>query len=148
MRNLSHEKSHCIPMMCAALRAALLPGAPMTPPPGWAPDPQSSSLLTGVAGPGLQSVVGLAKYSWSSDIDPWKMFPPVSPNTLSSSGGGRTSLPTILSLKPGAYLQRIKHFTIVLGNLLNADYYLSMLSNTTLAYSSFFASSHVPLVRW
>ena len=114
--------------------AAILPGAPMTPPPGCAPDPQSSRFLTGVPGPGLVSVVGLARYSWSRDMDPWNMFPvnyklkhclflhnififilpPVNPKTLSSSGGGRTSLPTILALNPGAYLPcRIKCYKTI-----------------------------------
>ena len=114
------------PRSSPVLLAAILPGAPMTPPPGWAPDPQSSRFLTGVPGPGLVSVVGLARYSWSRDMDPWNMFPgnyklkhclflhnifiipPVNPKTLSSSGGGRTSFPTMLALNPGAYLPYIE----------------------------------------
>ena len=32
------------------------------------------------------------------------LTPPVRPNILSNSGGGRTSYPTMLSENPGAYL--------------------------------------------
>lgn len=37
------------------------------------------------------------------EIDQTKLTPPVSPKILSSSGGGSTSFPMMLSLKPGAY---------------------------------------------
>ena len=147
---INHENPHVAPMMCAALLAAILPGLPMTPPPGCAPAPHSRRLSTGVAGPGREAGVGRARYSWSSDIAPWKMLPPVSPNTLSSSGGGRTSLPTTLSLKPGAYLQirNNKYFYDKKSqSVQNVGNDLSMLSNTTSAYSSFFASSQVPFFR-
>merc|ERR1719233_408632 len=99
----------------------------MTPPPWGAPDPHSRRFPTGVAGLTCPAV-GLVMYSWSRDMAPWNMFPPVKPNILSRSGGGRTSLPTILSLNPGAYI--------------------SILSNTVSAYASLAASSHAPVLRW
>ena len=40
------------------------------------------------------------------------MLPPVRPNTASRSGGGRTSLPTILALNPGAYLHKFNLFNL------------------------------------
>lgn len=53
--------------------AAILPGAPITPPPGCAPAPHSSSRGTGVLGPGPQGL-GRNENSRSRDMAPWKMF--------------------------------------------------------------------------
>ena len=93
---------HFFDIFWTATAAASLPGAPMTPPPGWAPLPQRRSPSTGVSGIGLppSGTIGRVKKSWSRDIDPWKMFPPVRPKVDSRTGGGKTSLPTMLSLKP------------------------------------------------
>ena len=82
--------------------AAKRPGDPMTPPPGCAPDPHIYNPLMGVLGETHFSATGLVRNNWSRDMDPWKILPPVSPNVFSKIGGGSTSLPTILSLKPSA----------------------------------------------
>ena len=77
-------------------RAAILPGAPMIPPPGWTAEPQSHRFRTGVryrAHPGT----GRLKNSCSSESSPWKMFPSESPVMSSMSLGESTCTPTIRS---------------------------------------------------
>ena len=60
-KGMTHENPHLTPIISAVFLAAILPGAPITPPPGWVPDPHSSRLLTGVTGPGLKAAVGLVR---------------------------------------------------------------------------------------
>ena len=55
---LPDQKVQVSPRVLAAERAAILPGAPMTPPPGWAPLPRRRRLGTAVLGPGEWSAVG------------------------------------------------------------------------------------------
>ena len=43
-----YQKVQLRPIMLAAALAAILPGAPITPPPGWAPAPQSTRRGTAV----------------------------------------------------------------------------------------------------
>ena len=50
--------------------AAKRPGDPMTPPPGWAPDPHIYNPLMGVLGETHFSATGLVKNNWSRDMDP------------------------------------------------------------------------------
>src|SRR5581483_5495190 len=72
-------------------RAAIRPGAPMMPPPGWVAEPQSHRSLTGVrylAHPGT----GRLKKSCSSESSPWKMLPSVRPVISSMSSGVTTCL--------------------------------------------------------
>ena len=62
-----------------AARAARTPGAPITPPPGCAPAPQSSRPGTGVYGgmePGARpsDTTGRHRNSWARDMLPWKIF--------------------------------------------------------------------------
>src|SRR5918996_53752 len=82
--------------------AALWPGAPVTPPPGWAPAPHRYSRSIGVryrAHPGT----GRMKNSWSIDRSPWKMFPSVSPYVRSRSRGVSTCRATTDLGTFGAY---------------------------------------------
>ena len=69
--------------------AARAPGAPMTPPPGCAPEAQSHRDFTGVAYR-AQPDTGRWKSNCSSPNSPWKMFPSESPNSCSKSQGVRT----------------------------------------------------------
>src|SRR5262249_31210740 len=87
---------------CSTARAALAPGAPMTPPPGWVLDPHRYSPRSGVrycAQPGT----GRLNSSWSKVNSPWKMLPSVSPTSVSSSCGVRTSTWRIRLLKFGLW---------------------------------------------
>ena len=52
--------------------AAMYPGAPVTPPPGWAPLPHSRSLFMGVKGGGAPMSTGVGRFrnSWFIDSAP------------------------------------------------------------------------------
>ena len=54
----SNQNVHLCPSVMAACLAAMCPGAPMTPPPGWAPLPQRRRPDTAVAGLGGWSALG------------------------------------------------------------------------------------------
>jgi len=55
-----------------AVCAAMYPGAPVTPPPGWAPLPHSRSLFMGVKGGGAPMSTGVGRFrnSWFIDSAP------------------------------------------------------------------------------
>src|SRR5205085_11080704 len=63
---------------CRTARAALCPGAPVTPPPGCAPEPHRYSPAIGVRYCD-QPATGRLKNSCSSVRSPWKMLPSVNP---------------------------------------------------------------------
>src|SRR5258706_11623444 len=83
-------------------RAALYPGAPMTPPPGCAPDPHRYRPGTGVRYR-AQPATGRMENIWSRLISPWKMLPPVMPNRRSRSSGVSVCLSMIIDRMFGAY---------------------------------------------
>src|SRR5207249_5159134 len=87
---LAHPSAHAALLRSLSnSSAAILPGAPMMPPPGWVEEPQSQSPFTGVrnrAHPGT----GRLKKSCSRLSSPWKMLPSVRPRSRSTSSGVST----------------------------------------------------------
>ncbi len=138
---LDHANLHLIPLSLSATLAASRPGAPMTPPPGCAPLPHRYRPRTGVSGLKEEQATGRERKSWSSDMAPWKMLPPVSPKVSSRAGGQSTSRPTTLDLKPGAYLEEGEGIIFLsIGDKLSSHF--STVSNMICAYCSFASSSH------
>src|SRR5690606_40432841 len=83
--------------------AALYPGAPVTPPPGWVPEPHR--YRPGMAPRELACPsIGRALNSWLRLSAPRKISPPIRPKVRSRSSGLRIWLPSTDAAKPGAYV--------------------------------------------